>query len=209
LVFGSTATTHIRTSRERPRSRRFSAPTSSSIRGSTVFGLVVVIPVRISAYFFLGFWFLYQLFEANYGIWGAKANGGGDGLLRARGRLPLRRCVARLLAGLRRFAPVDDGQALRLPTCREYEAWRTATGFSRHDHPVSKRPFVAAQLPRGDRAGTAEQADGRFDHLWRSAAVLLGLSAAIVRSAPRHDHDVAHALRAVFGWAEGSGMRRS
>ena len=31
---------------------------------STVFGLVVVWPVRISAYFFLGFWFLYQLFES-------------------------------------------------------------------------------------------------------------------------------------------------
>ena len=35
------------------------------------------------------------------------------------------------------------------------------------------------------------------------AAVLLGLSAAIASSAPRQDHDVAHALAAVFGWAEG------
>jgi len=44
---------------------------------STVFGLVVVWPVRISAYFFLGFWFLYQLFEANFGIFNARAHGGG------------------------------------------------------------------------------------------------------------------------------------
>src|SRR5215831_13630157 len=44
---------------------------------SQVFGLVTIIPVRISAWFFLGFWFLYQLFEANFGIFGAKANGGG------------------------------------------------------------------------------------------------------------------------------------
>jgi len=83
---------------------------------STVFGLVVVIPVRISAYFFLGFWFLYQLFEANYGIWGAKANGGGTAFFAHVGGFLFGVVVARLLAGLRRVAPVDDGQALRLPT---------------------------------------------------------------------------------------------
>jgi len=44
---------------------------------SKVFGLVTVIPVRISAMFFLGFWFLYQLFEANYGLFNARAHGGG------------------------------------------------------------------------------------------------------------------------------------
>jgi membrane associated rhomboid family serine protease len=44
---------------------------------STVFGLVVIIPVRVSAYFFLGFWFLYQLFEANFGLFDSRANGGG------------------------------------------------------------------------------------------------------------------------------------
>jgi hypothetical protein len=33
--------------------------------------------VRISAWFFLGFWFLYQLFEANFGLFEAQANGGG------------------------------------------------------------------------------------------------------------------------------------
>jgi membrane associated rhomboid family serine protease len=44
---------------------------------STVLGLIVIFPVRISAWFFLGSWFLYQLFEANFGIFGARANGGG------------------------------------------------------------------------------------------------------------------------------------
>jgi membrane associated rhomboid family serine protease len=42
-----------------------------------VLGLVVIFPVRISAWFFLGFWFLYQLLEANFGLFSATANGGG------------------------------------------------------------------------------------------------------------------------------------
>jgi membrane associated rhomboid family serine protease len=42
-----------------------------------VTGLLGIIPVRLSAYVFLGFWFLYQLFEANFGFFGARANGGG------------------------------------------------------------------------------------------------------------------------------------
>src|SRR5262249_5849815 len=44
---------------------------------STRFRLVVVVPVRLSAWFFLGAWFLYQLIEANFGIFGAGSNGGG------------------------------------------------------------------------------------------------------------------------------------
>jgi rhomboid family protein len=44
---------------------------------SRVLGLIVVFPVRISAWFYLGFWFLYQLYEANYGLFSSKANGGG------------------------------------------------------------------------------------------------------------------------------------
>jgi membrane associated rhomboid family serine protease len=44
---------------------------------SKVFGLLGIIPIRVSAWFFLGFWFLYQLFEANVGIFDSKANGGG------------------------------------------------------------------------------------------------------------------------------------
>src|SRR6476660_1008989 len=44
---------------------------------SKVFGLVVVFPIRVSAWFFLGFWFLYQLYEANFGMLGVQGNGGG------------------------------------------------------------------------------------------------------------------------------------
>jgi rhomboid family protein len=44
---------------------------------SKVFGLFVVFPLRISAWFFLGFWFLYQLVEANFGLFSSSANGGG------------------------------------------------------------------------------------------------------------------------------------
>ncbi|HUO69311.1 MAG TPA: rhomboid family intramembrane serine protease [Solirubrobacteraceae bacterium] len=44
---------------------------------SRVRGLVVVFPVQLPAWFFLGAWFLYQLIEANFGLFGAAANGGG------------------------------------------------------------------------------------------------------------------------------------
>ena len=44
---------------------------------SRVFGLVGIFPVQLSAWFFLGAWFLYQLIEANFGLFGATANGGG------------------------------------------------------------------------------------------------------------------------------------
>ena len=44
---------------------------------SRVTGLLGIFPVRISAMFFLGAWFLYQLVEANFGIFAAGANGGG------------------------------------------------------------------------------------------------------------------------------------
>lgn len=39
--------------------------------------LVLVFPVRIPAWVFLGLWSLYQLIEANYGLTAARANGGG------------------------------------------------------------------------------------------------------------------------------------
>jgi hypothetical protein len=45
---------------------------SAQIRGFVGFW-----PVTLSAWFFLGFWFLYQLFEANFGIFESSAHGGG------------------------------------------------------------------------------------------------------------------------------------
>jgi membrane associated rhomboid family serine protease len=44
---------------------------------SRVLTLVLIFPVRIPAWVFLGLWFVYQLVEANYGLTSAHANGGG------------------------------------------------------------------------------------------------------------------------------------
>ena len=44
---------------------------------STVFGLIVFWPAWLPAWVFLGFWFLYQLFEGGFGLYSASANGGG------------------------------------------------------------------------------------------------------------------------------------
>jgi membrane associated rhomboid family serine protease len=41
-----------------------------------VLGLLVVFPVRIPAWVFLGFWFLYQLVEANFGLFSASSQSG-------------------------------------------------------------------------------------------------------------------------------------
>jgi membrane associated rhomboid family serine protease len=45
--------------------------------GAQIRGLIGFWPVTLSAWFFLGFWFLYQLFEANFGLFESSANGGG------------------------------------------------------------------------------------------------------------------------------------
>jgi membrane associated rhomboid family serine protease len=76
---------------------------------SRVLGLIVVFPVRISAWFFLGFWFLYQLFEANFGVFRSSANGGGGVAFFAHvGGFVFGAAVARLLVNVGRVAPQDD-----------------------------------------------------------------------------------------------------
>jgi membrane associated rhomboid family serine protease len=72
---------------------------------STVRGLVVIFPVRLSAWFFLGFWFLYQLFEANFGLFGATANGGGVAFFAHVGGFVFGVLVALALANAGRVAP--------------------------------------------------------------------------------------------------------
>jgi membrane associated rhomboid family serine protease len=79
---------------------------------STVLGLFVIFPVRISAWFFLGFWFLYQLFEANFGLFGATANGGGVAFFAHVGGVIVGVAVAAFLSSLGRVAPQDGRQAL-------------------------------------------------------------------------------------------------
>jgi membrane associated rhomboid family serine protease len=65
---------------------------------SRVLGLLVVIPLRIPAYIFLGFWFLYQLVEGNFGLFSAHANGGGTAFFAHVGGFLFGVLVARLLA---------------------------------------------------------------------------------------------------------------
>jgi len=70
---------------------------------SKVFGLFVIIPVRISAWFFLGFWFLYQLYEANVGLFSADAHGGGVAFFAHVGGFVFGLIVARLWVSSGRF----------------------------------------------------------------------------------------------------------
>jgi membrane associated rhomboid family serine protease len=68
-------------------------------------GLAGIFPVRVSAWFFLGFWFLYQLFEANFGLLDAKANGGGVAFFAHVGGFLFGVFAARLLLAGRRSDP--------------------------------------------------------------------------------------------------------
>ena len=72
------------------------------------------IPVRIHASFFLGGWFLYQLIEANFGMFGARAHGGGVAFFAHVGGFVFGFVVARVLLGAGRIAPQDD-TAFRAP----------------------------------------------------------------------------------------------
>jgi membrane associated rhomboid family serine protease len=83
---------------------------------SRVLGLIGIFPVRISAWFFLGFWFLYQLFEANFGLFEAQANGGGVAFFAHVGGFLFGFVVATLLANRGRLnLRSDDPRALRSP----------------------------------------------------------------------------------------------
>jgi membrane associated rhomboid family serine protease len=83
---------------------------------SSVLGLIGIFPVRISAWFFLGFWFLYQLIEANFGLFGSTANGGGVAFFAHVGGFVFGFLVARLLVSMGRLdLRSDDPRALRVP----------------------------------------------------------------------------------------------
>src|SRR5215510_16556868 len=77
--------------------------------GTQVRGLVGVFPVRVSAWFYLGFWFLYQLFEANFGLFGSAANGGGVAFFAHVGGFIFGVIVASILVRARRVAPQGGG----------------------------------------------------------------------------------------------------
>jgi membrane associated rhomboid family serine protease len=61
--------------------------------------------LQIPAWVFLGGWFLYQLIEANYGLFGAEANGGGVAFFAHVGGFVFGYLVARVLARAGRIAP--------------------------------------------------------------------------------------------------------
>jgi membrane associated rhomboid family serine protease len=66
---------------------------------SRVLTLLFVFPVKIPAYIYLGLWFLYQLIEANYGLFSAHANGGGVAFFAHVGGFLFGVIVARALYG--------------------------------------------------------------------------------------------------------------
>jgi membrane associated rhomboid family serine protease len=82
---------------------------------SKVSGLAVFFPVRVSAWFFLGFWFLYQLFEANFGIFSSTANGGGVAFFAHVGGFIFGGLVAKTLMGAGRVQPQDYDSVLGAP----------------------------------------------------------------------------------------------
>jgi membrane associated rhomboid family serine protease len=82
---------------------------------STVRGLVVIVPVQLSAWFFLGAWFLYQLIEANFGLFGAAANGGGVAFFAHVGGFIFGVIVARILVGIGQVSGEAPPTPVRVP----------------------------------------------------------------------------------------------
>src|SRR6476660_4732699 len=82
---------------------------------STVRGLVVIFPVQLSAWFFLGAWFLYQLIEADFGLFGSAPNGGGVAFFAHVGGFLFGVIGALLLTKSGRLAPQDRRAALAAP----------------------------------------------------------------------------------------------
>jgi membrane associated rhomboid family serine protease len=74
---------------------------------SRVLTLVFVWPVRIPAFVFLGLWFLYQLIEANFGLFSASANGGGVAFFAHVGGFVFGWIVATALLARGRVQPQD------------------------------------------------------------------------------------------------------
>ena len=82
---------------------------------SKVLGLLVVLPIRISVHFFLGFWFLYQLLEANLGIFSSSAHGGGVAFFAHVGGFVFGAIVAWALMAAGRVAPQSESPPFGAP----------------------------------------------------------------------------------------------
>jgi membrane associated rhomboid family serine protease len=75
--------------------------------------IVPVFLVRIPAWIFLGVWFLYQLIEADFGLFNAHANGGGVAFFGHGGGFIFGLLAARLLARAGQAAPGSNGAPQR------------------------------------------------------------------------------------------------
>jgi membrane associated rhomboid family serine protease len=82
---------------------------------SRVLTLVFFWPVQIPASVFLGFWFLYQLVEANFGLFSATANGGGVAFFAHVGGFIFGVIVARALLSAGRVQPQGSDSILGAP----------------------------------------------------------------------------------------------
>src|SRR6187455_1728534 len=82
---------------------------------SRVTTLIVFFPVKISAWFFLGAWFVYQLVEANFGFFSAEANGGGVAFFAHVGGFVFGLLVARILTRTGRLATNDGALGYGAP----------------------------------------------------------------------------------------------
>jgi membrane associated rhomboid family serine protease len=82
---------------------------------SRILTLVIVVPLRIPAWYFLGAWFLYQLLEADFGLFSATANGGGVAFFAHVGGFVFGYLVARLLLDAGRISPTSDPLPMRAP----------------------------------------------------------------------------------------------
>jgi membrane associated rhomboid family serine protease len=82
---------------------------------SRVLTLVVVWPIRIPAFVFLGLWFLYQLIEANFGLFSATANGDGVAFFAHAGGFIFGVIVARTLLNVGRVQPQDYDAVVGAP----------------------------------------------------------------------------------------------
>jgi membrane associated rhomboid family serine protease len=70
--------------------------------GSRILTIVFVFVTRIPAWIFLGLWFLYQLVEANFGLFSAGANGGGTAFFAHVGGFLFGLGIAGVIAGTAR-----------------------------------------------------------------------------------------------------------
>jgi rhomboid family protein len=105
LLFGSTAEAHVPNLGASGAIAAVLGAYFILYPNSQVLTLIVIFPVRIPAWVFLGFWFLYQLVEANFGLFGASANGGGVAFFAHVGGFLFGLIVAQLLASGGQVAP--------------------------------------------------------------------------------------------------------